>query len=1047
VGPETSAKWLISGQTGPIVVSQVDKGTPTLVVADGEAAVFTDVADAFVAAVQHGERSERGVAVHSGIGVAGERRCRALRDVAGRGRVLVSSVTAAHAESSLPPGYELRDLGIHRLLDLSPPERIFELCRTGASGAPPPLRSLDAVPNNLPVHLTTFVGRTDELDELRSLQSAARLVTIAGAGGCGKTRLAAQAAAAQTERWQDGVWWVDLQGATDPSTVAEAVCVASGVLVDPAGGSLRSLATQLRDRRALICLDNCEHLLEAVAELAETMIRTCPEVSILATSREPLGVPGERVWRLPTLAPAEALELFAERAGQARPGFTVDATNATAVEQLCLGLDGIPLGIELAAAWVRTLTPHQIEAGLDDRFALLVRNSRGAAARHQTLAASIDWSHDLLDERDRAVFRSLGIFVGGFTLDAARAVCARETVTSTDVLSSLTRLVDKSLVIADQRDDATRFRLLETIRQYALDRLAQTGEMSATRGRHLDHLLTIAEAAEPELDRDKDAWCAAIEPERDNLRAALDWGLAAEDPDRGRRLAAATAWLWNLHGRAREGVEILRRAIDRAPDQRTVLQARLLTGFGMLGDTVAPDDIDPVRLGHEIAAELGDDRLRGRCLTLIAVGTFYNDFDVGWQLVEEAGLAAQQTGDQFGVDSARALQGIIVHLRDRHDEAQELLGAAARGLIRRGDRGIAATVLTFQSSSALYTGELVLARQLAAQAAHVAEPLGDYHRVGTARSQLALLQGIGGDIDGGLHLLEGFFHVVEHAGPEVFVPGMARTLGQLLLWRGESERALRWLSPDAPTSGPISDTHLDPMGMPALAEVLRRLGRTAAAAAVLEQAAAIAGRLGMPRVLADVFEQQAHLTGSDDPDRAAALHHEALSLRVEHDLRTFWVDSLDALAALMATTGRAADAARCLAAADQARRALGCARRPVDLPTFDATLELLSSELGSAALDAEWAAGSRLSLDDVVAFVRRTRGHRGRPSTGWASLTPTELEVVRLVAQGLNNPDIGAKLFMSRATVKTHLSHVFTKLGVNNRTELATIAAPRLAEH
>jgi DNA-binding CsgD family transcriptional regulator len=237
------------------------------------------------------------------------------------------------------------------------------------------------------------------------------------------------------------------------------------------------------------------------------------------------------------------------------------------------------------------------------------------------------------------------------------------------------------------------------------------------------------------------------------------------------------------------------------------------------------------------------------------------------------------------------------------------------------------------------------------------------------------------------------------------------------------------------------------MGMPALAEVLRRLGRTADAAAVLEQAAAVAGRLGMPRVLADVFEQQAHLAGSDDPDRATTLHHEALSVRVGHGLRTFWVDSLDALAALMATTGRAADAARCVAAADQARRALGCARRPVDLDAFDATLEQLRSELGSTAFDAEWAAGSRLSLDDVVAFVRRTRGQRGRPATGWASLTPTELEVVRLVAQGLNNPDIGAKLFMSRATVKTHMSHVFTKLGVTNRTELATIAALRLAKH
>ena len=409
-------------------------GTVTFVVADRATKAFEHPADALAAAIELRRQaaSER-TALYSGegrrrpdggYGGPAVRRAERLREVANDGQILLSSIVASLVGADLPGGTELVDLGIHRLRDLSTPDRVFELRSVDSAREARPLRSLDAFPNNLPIQPSSFVGRDRELAAVQTLLSRERLITLSGSGGCGKTRLAAQAAAAHIERWRDGVWWVELQSVADPATVAELVAAATGVVVEPVSGTLRSLAVQLRNRRSLICIDNCEHVLGAVAELVDALMRSCPEVSILTTSREPLAVSGEAVWRVPPLVGSEAMELFVERARQARPLFTVDDSNETSLQRLCSGLDGIPLAIELAAAWTRTLTPQQIEVGLDDRFSLLVRSARGAAARHQTLEASIDWSHHLLDELDRTVFRRLAVFRGGFTLEAARSVCA-----------------------------------------------------------------------------------------------------------------------------------------------------------------------------------------------------------------------------------------------------------------------------------------------------------------------------------------------------------------------------------------------------------------------------------------------------------------------------------------------------------------------------------------------------------------------------------------------------------------------------------------------
>jgi predicted ATPase/DNA-binding CsgD family transcriptional regulator len=951
-------------------------GTMTFLAGDEGIAAFAAAADALAAAIERGTG-----ALHTGeaqrrddgryVGAA-VRRCERLREIANEGQTLLTSMTASLLADGLPAGWSLHDLGVHRLRDLSYPERVFELRREGA-GEAPPLRSLDAFPNNLPLQRTSFVGRSAELDAVHRLLAGERLVTLTGAGGSGKTRLAAQAAAEQAERWPDGVWWVELVSAGDATHVAELIAAAVGVLVEPVQGPRRSLLAQLPGRRMLVCLDNCEHVLDAAADVADAILRHCPEVAVLTTSREPLGVPGEAVWRVPSLSEEEALALFVERGSSVRPWFSLDPSSEAAVRTMCARLDGIPLALELAAAWLGALTPRQIEEGLDDRFALLVRGPRGVPARQQTLAASIEWSHDLLDQPERAVLRRLAVFSGGFTLDAARAVCGD------GVLEAIGRLVDTSLVVADE----PRFRMLETIREYALDRLREAGEEASTRDRHLDHYLAVVEESEPELDRDKDAWRARLEAAHDNLRAALDWGLSADDPERGRRLAAGLPWLWHLHGHGPEGSAFLQRAIGRAPEDRSLLQARLLTGVALVADTAGPLDVeyDVAQRALEIATEHGDERLRRMCLSLAAVGQFYTDFDAAWELARECREAGEAAGDGFVADANRGLQGIILHLRDRHDEAQPLLASAAEALLARGDRGIAATVICFQAAGALYTGEP--ARELAERAVAIAEPLGDYHRVGTARSTLALVLGAAGDVDAGLRLMEPVVRLVE--GADAFVPGMARVLGTLRLWRGDLEEAVRWLERESRSTDRDADTYLAALALPPLGTALRLLGRHDEAAGVLDRAIAVARTLGMPRVQAHALEQQGHLFA--DPE----LHHEALALRVEHGLRGSYAASLDALAAL---TGRP---------------------------------------------DAEVRA--RLSLDEAVAYARRARGARSRPPGGWASLTPTELDVVRLAIEGLNNPEIGRRLFMSRSTVKTHLSHVYAKLGVANRTELAALAS------
>jgi predicted ATPase/class 3 adenylate cyclase len=476
-------------------------------------------------------------------------RCARLMALAHGGQVLVSDATEALTRNALPDGVGLVDLGEHRMRDLTRPETIFQVSHADLVGEFPPLQSLDAFMGNLPSSTSSFIGRERELAHVAAALAEVRTVTLTGVGGVGKTRLALQVAADAQPKFRDGAWWCELAPVRDRDGVTDAVAALFSVIPRAGETVAEAVVEFLRHKELLLVLDNCEHLLEPVAHLVNTLERSCPRLVVLATSREGLGVDGERILPTPSLsappadaAPqrmmeADAVRLFVERATAAAAGFELSDKNAAAVGQVCRRLDGVPLAIELAAARVPAMTPAELAARLDRRFQVLAGGRRGAVERHQTLRAAIDWSYELLSEPEQRLLTRLSVFAGGCTLDAAEAVCAPDGIDRDLVFESLARLVAGSLVVAEDHGSQTRYRLLETIRQYGEERLDDAGDADTLRSRHACHYAAFAEKAFGYLDGPKHVlWTARLSAERDNLLAAWLWAIDADDVDTALRI-------------------------------------------------------------------------------------------------------------------------------------------------------------------------------------------------------------------------------------------------------------------------------------------------------------------------------------------------------------------------------------------------------------------------------------------------------------------------------------------------------------------------------
>ncbi len=685
------------------------------------------------------------------------------------GQVLVTGATYELLAGRLDGGLGFRDLGEHRLQDLGQAERVFQVTGAGLAGGFGPLRSLydPALRHNLPSQATSFVGRAAELAGVRSLVSGgSRLVTIAGPGGIGKTRLALQVAAEVLDGAGDGVWLVELAPVAEPELVARTVAAVLGVREEPGRPILSTLVDAVGDRSLLVVLDNAEHVLGAAAKLADALMRSCPRACLLVTSREPLGVSGEHVFRVPPLAvpPAdlaapgrlaafESVQLFAERASMYRQGFALDDANAAAVAAVCVRLDGIPLALELAAARMGSLSVPEISARLDQRFRLLTGGSRTALPRHQTLRALIDWSYDLLNPEEQIVADRLSVFAGGWTLEAAEAVTAAGGTGGWQVLDHLAALVGKSLVQADEIHGSTRYRLLETVRHYAAERLARRAgpELDETRAAHRDYFLALVETADTHLrGPDEAAWLDRLEAEFDNIRAALAFSLA--DPagaEPGLRLAAGLHRFCNMRGHGGEVLEALNVLLER-PDAQTPTRtrARALTVTCHLLDYFG-DDPAPPSMADEalrIARDLADDAVAADALAQLCWLSFeHGDLPAALAHIDDAVGLARRAGDP------RLLAYILSRRAVFNSEAGNLDAAFADNqeaitLSRAaGDNYRLATTLANLGIDEHATGKLRAARGHLQEASTLADNLGYQNLSAGLRQNLGLVDLIDGN--------------------------------------------------------------------------------------------------------------------------------------------------------------------------------------------------------------------------------------------------------------------------------------------------------------
>jgi predicted ATPase/class 3 adenylate cyclase len=628
------------------------------------------------------------------------------------GQVLLSGRTADFVAGEPPDGVVLRDLGEHRLKDLLEAERLIEVVVEGLPSDFPPPKTLENRPTNLPVQPTSLVGRTRELAEAHDLllREDVRLLTLTGPAGTGKTRLALQVGAELLVEFQDGVYLVTLAPVTDPELVVATIAQTLAVREQPGETIDETLSRHLGERELLLVLDNCEQVVEAAPRLAR-LLASAGRLNVLATSRAPLHVSGEHEFPVPPLATEEAVSLFAQGAEAARPSFALNGNRLLVVE-ICRRLDNLPLAIELAAARIKLLSEQALLERLDERLKLLTGGARDLPERQQTLRAAIDWSYGLLSLEEQTLFDRLAVFVGGATLEAVEAVCNREG--ELDTFEGIASLVDKSLLRRDEgRLGEPRFAMLETIREYACERLEDSGDADQVRRCHATHFLALAESADAGLrTAEHGSWMQRLGLEHDNLRAALEWASSPADSAVELSLAGALGEFWRRRAFIGEGSRYLERALEHRHEPSTA-RARALTAASTLaasrGD--AGDAEAFATEGLVLQRQLGDEDGIARSLNALGIATtLRGDLLVGRRLFEESVVFAERSGDQW--TQARALMnlGHISSQQAEHEQATELLEEALANFRGLGDGHGAAMCLENLGYAELAAGQRDQAR-------------------------------------------------------------------------------------------------------------------------------------------------------------------------------------------------------------------------------------------------------------------------------------------------------------------------------------------------
>lgn len=959
-----------------------------------------------------------------------------LCDLAHSGQTLLSETAQPVIADRLPSEAWLLDLGAFRLRGIPYPERLAQLCHRELASEFPPLRTGNAVHEpSFPTPLTSFVGRDAELTELRRLVDGNRLVTLTGSGGVGKTRLALQLAEEFVDRFRDGAWCVDLAPITDPDLLPERVTHVLGLPDRPDRSPVDSLVRFITDQQLLLVLDNCEHLLDGCAQLTATLLAAGTELTIVATSRAPIGLAGEVTWKTPSLSLGdEAVELFRQRARLVRPGFTDTDGDAGLVMEICRRLDGVPLAIELAATRVRALSLAEIADGLDERFQLLTGGGRTVVPRQQTLRASEDWSHDLLSEPERVVFRRLAPFRGGFDLDAAHAVAGGSDLPRGLIVDKLTQLVDKSLVIADSTGESTRFRMLQTVQQYALEKLEKAGESEAIRMRHRDHYTALFGS---DVTGGYGWHITQAELEIDNLRAAFTLSREHREPELAARLASSLLPLW-IHSRTLEGLAwfnaVLAVGAAMAPGARARALADKAIFDALIGNY---GQVQQAEEAVSIARDLDEPGLLAWALAAYGFTCSYSP-ELALPYFEQAIALSPAMNDDWRLSQIYGVQAYSAFVAG---DLETMRRAAERGAALAdavGDWSVARLCRLCLGLAHLHRAELTLAVEQARHLATEAEAAHDPLFSAQSLTVLAEALGCQGDTRGARAAAD----ACVEAAAELIDFHRAFSFGAVAdtcLSAGDATGALTAAAAacDACALPQLLAINGNPVARAALAT-----GDLAAARRWADEALSVGS--GIHRIL--LLEIRGRVAMAEGEfEQAERDARDALAIAADTEVLLGTPDLIELLAAVATTAGRHHDAARLFGSAAGVRDRTGAVRAKVYDADYEASVNSLREAMPQNDFERRWDQGNALSTAEAIAYACRGdgkgKGESKRPSTGWASLTPAERNVVRLISAGLRDKEIAAELSVSPRTVHSHLNRIYAKLNISSRLQLAQKAA------